>query len=242
MHAKYISFLALSSVALASQPTNLPRGYDDVPSLDDWMAEHDTDSIATTTFGSGSFSTSSSSSDSSSDSSFDSSSSSGDDDTVEFAGIEVPKSIISEIQDLPPSLSSKLTDPTEVSSAYKAALDGHPPAWAAELPDGIKDYIGEAWGVELPESTGSSSSSSGSISDDDDDSSSTSSSSGGSGSNSSSDQGSSNSSGDDDDDEDSNSSSDNGGGDNDGAAGMLNPSVLASVVGAVGVLAVAVAL
>lgn len=202
------------------------------------MAEHDTDSIATTTFGSGSFSTSGSSSDSSSDSSFDSSSSSSDDDTVEFAGIEVPKSIISEIQDLPPSLSSKLTDPTEVSSAYKAALDGHPPAWAAELPDGIKDYIGEAWGVELPESTGSSTSSS----DDDDDSSSTSSSSGGSGSNSSSDQGSSNSSDDNDDDEDSNSSSDNGGGDNDGAAGMLNPSVLASVVGAVGVLAVAVAL
>lgn len=114
-------------------------------------------------------------------------------------------------------------------------MDGHPPAWAAELPDGLKDYIASAWDVELPESTGSSDSSS---SSDDDDSSSSSSSSGPSETNSSGDDDSSNSS----DDSSSDDSSDNSGGDEDGAAGMLNPSVLASVVGAVGVLAVAVAL
>jgi hypothetical protein len=58
----------------------------------------------------------------------------------------------------------------------------------------------------------------------------------------------SSSSGGDDDDESSNSNSNsnsnnnnNGGGDDD-AAGMLSPSVLASVVGAVGVLGVALAL
>jgi hypothetical protein len=58
--------------------------------------------------------------------------------------------------------------------------------------------------------------------------------------------GSSSSGGDDDDDESSSSNSNsnnnsNGGGDDD-AAGMLSPSVLASVVGAVGVLGVALAL
>ncbi|KAL4995360.1 hypothetical protein BDV10DRAFT_188189 [Aspergillus recurvatus] len=224
MHAKYLTLLALSSVALGQdwledammrwsrqRPSDLPAPTgvsDDVPTLDEWIDSQDSSDIPVATgvsgssdsAGSSSSSSSSSSSDSDSDSDSDSSSSNGD-----LYGI--PNSIASEIASaVPSSVLSDLANPSSLSSMYSEIQDGNYPAWATDIPDDVWDYFESAYGVDARPTGGSDSSSS-------------------------------------DDDEDSQSSGNgNGSGGDDDAAGMLSPSVFASVVGAFGVLGVALAL
>ncbi|KAL5050927.1 hypothetical protein BDW71DRAFT_171893 [Aspergillus fruticulosus] len=219
MHAKYLTLLAISSVALGQDwlddamdalesTTDLaaPTGVsDDVPTLDEWIDSQESSDIPVATgiagsSDSSSSSTSSSSSSSDSDSDSDSSSSSDGD----LYGI--PNSIASEIASaVPSSVLSDLANPSSLSSMYSEIQDGNYPAWATDIPDDVWDYFESAYGVDA-RPTGGSDSSSG-------------------------------------DDEDSQSSGNgNGSGGDDDAAGMLSPSVFASVVGAVGVLGVALAL
>ncbi|KAL4747531.1 hypothetical protein BDW72DRAFT_196674 [Aspergillus terricola var. indicus] len=210
MHAKYLTFLALSSMALGQDwlddamdalesTTDLPvpTGVsDDVPTLDEWMESQDSSDIPVAT---GISSSSSSSSDSSSDSDSDSSS------TKDLYGM--PNSIASEIiSAVPTSVLSDLANPSSLSSMYSEIQDGNYPAWATDLPDDVWDYFESAYGVDARPTGGSDSSS-----------------------------------GDDDEDSQSSGSGNGSGGDGDGA-GMLSPSVFASVVGAVGVLGLALAL
>ncbi|KAL4758338.1 uncharacterized protein BDW70DRAFT_141977 [Aspergillus foveolatus] len=210
MHAKYLTLLALSSMALGQDwledamdalesTTDLPvpTGVSgDVPTLDEWIESQDSSDIPVATGISGS---SSSSSDSDSDSGTDSSSTKGI--------FEMPSSIVSEIMSaVPSSALSDLTNPTSLSSIYSEIQDGNYPAWATDLPDDVWDYFESAYGVEARPTGGSGSSSGG------------------------------------DEESQSSGGDDSGsGGDGDGA-GMLSPSVFASVVGAVSVLGLALAL
>ncbi|KAL4813788.1 hypothetical protein BDW67DRAFT_187378 [Aspergillus spinulosporus] len=210
MHAKYLTFLALSSMALGQDwlddamdalesTTDLPAPTGvsgDVPTLDEWIESQDSSDIPVATGLSEITGSSSSSSDSDSDSASS---------TKDLFGI--PSSIASEIVSaLPSSVLSDLANPSSLSSMYSEIQDGNYPAWATDLPDDVWDYFESAYGVDARPTGGSDSSS---------------------------------------DNEDGDSQSSGGdsgsGGDGDGA-GMLSPSVFASVVGAVSVLGLALAL
>ncbi|KAL3433553.1 hypothetical protein BDV09DRAFT_171670 [Aspergillus tetrazonus] len=206
MHAKYLTFLALSSMAMGQDwledamdalesTTDLPAPTGvsgDVPTLDEWIESQDSSDIPVATGISGS----SSSSDSDSDS-----------DSASTKDIpEMPSSIISEIISAVPSTAySDLTNPTSLSSIYSEIQDGNYPAWATDLPDDVWDYFESAYGVDA-RPTGGSGSSSG------------------------------------DEESQSSGGDDSGSGGDDDGAGMLSPSVFTSVVGAVSVLGLALAL
>ncbi|KAL3473869.1 hypothetical protein BJX99DRAFT_232887 [Aspergillus californicus] len=222
MHAKYLTLLALSALALGQDwyddamdalesTTDIPKptGSTDAPTLDEWLDDSDyLDDIDTTNDFGSSDDSSSSASPTSSSSSSDSSSDdldTGDSDSADMFG-DIPSSILTELATaIPTSVLEELATPASASSLYSEIQAGDYPAWVTDLPDDVRGYLESAWGVDTEAIPTGSSSSSSSSSDDDS----------------------------------SNSSNNDSGED---AAGMLSPSVFGSIVGAVGVLAVALAL
>ncbi|KAL3466949.1 hypothetical protein BJX64DRAFT_204730 [Aspergillus heterothallicus] len=222
MHAKFLALLAVAPLALGQDwfddamdalESSGPVPTDvDAPTLDDYLEDSDIFDDIDTT--------NDFSSDSDSDDTSFSSSSDSEDDSSSIDNIfaDIPSSIISELATaIPASVLQELATPASLSSIANEISAGNYPAWVTDLPDDVVDYLETAWGVDTGAfPTGSSSSSS---SDDEEDSNSSSS--------------------------NSNSNRPTSGGDDTGdddAAGMLSPSVFASVVGAVGVLGIALAL
>ncbi|CEL02061.1 hypothetical protein ASPCAL01636 [Aspergillus calidoustus] len=227
MHAKLLTLLAIAPLALgqdwlddamdALESTTdypVPTGSADAPTLDDYLDNSDIfDDIETTNdFGSNSDSQDSSSSSSSSSSDFSSSS----DDTSSSDSSSGSSSDFENIfASIPSSIISELATAIPPSVLQELAT----PASLSSIMSEIADGNYPAWVTDLPDDVSNYLESAGAAFP-------TGSSSG--------DESSSNSN----NNNDNNSS---GGGDDD-AAGMLSPSVLASVVGAVGVLGVALAL
>ncbi|KAL4944131.1 hypothetical protein BDV06DRAFT_220601 [Aspergillus oleicola] len=231
MHVKYLALIALSSAAVAQDwyedamdalesNTPVPSGVsDDVPTLDEYMDDHPSGIDVTNDFGSSS-DDSNTLDDTSSSSSSSGSTSSYDDDEDEDSSSSssgtfggVPDDIASQlVSAIPPSVISEIMNPTSLASLQSEVENGNFPAWATDLPDDVKDYLETEWDVEVPAAATSSVSSG---DDDVDDSNS---------------------------DSNSNSDSSNDRDDDQDGAGMLSPSVFGSIVGAAGVLAVALAL
>ncbi|KAL2819555.1 hypothetical protein BDW59DRAFT_165008 [Aspergillus cavernicola] len=226
MHAKYLTLLTLSSAALgqdwlsdaydalsATTDYPTPTGLSGDNTLDEYLDDNDYLEDLDVTNDFGD-SDDSSDDDSSSSSSPTSSSSSSDDSDNMFG--DIPSSILTELATaIPSSVLQELATPASLSSLYSEVADGNFPAWVTDLPDDVRDYLESAWDVDT------SAIPTGSASSDDEDSSSSSSS---------------------DDDNNDNNNNSNSNGDNEDAAGMLSPSVMASFVGAVGVLGLALAL
>ncbi|KAL4805640.1 hypothetical protein BDV18DRAFT_160545 [Aspergillus unguis] len=232
MHAKYLP-VALAVMAMAEASTFKAAGglskrtavSDDVPTLDEWIDDRPTESPDVTSgFGIDSDSSSSSSSsfgssyDDDDDDYFSSSSSSGassgyDDDTLDGTLGSIPSDIASQLSSaLPPSVISEIANPTSLSSIYSEVQEGHYPSWATDLPSDVREYLEDEFDVDL-----SAVPTDGPTNGDPD-----------VGSDEDGDDDGDDRQGSRDDDED--------------AAGMLAPSVLASVVGAVSVLGLALAL